>query len=230
MDAHIDSLLERYLLLLDEYTSLRSSLANLQGAMYQNIARANFSAERGIRYGQDFYDQRMQALRRVMVDANANTNTNAGEGESEDKNANVPIFSVSGENRSDLEQGGTAQSHGAPENSGEDGGGSPGSGDENLTPAEQEDGDVEETKSNKEATRNPLRWFGLITPMPLRMAQEDAIKIIENVVPRLATVNAEMLNLEIEVRRARKRRAKAESRPSSKVAEVSKSSLTGLAI
>ena len=51
----IDALLERYLSLLDEYTTLRAQLARLQTSMFQHLARANFSAERGLRYGPDFY-------------------------------------------------------------------------------------------------------------------------------------------------------------------------------
>ncbi|AEO69467.1 uncharacterized protein THITE_130489, partial [Thermothielavioides terrestris NRRL 8126] len=64
----IDSLLAHYLDLLDEYTRLRDALHTLQADMFQHLARANFSAERGVRYyGQDYYDERMQATRRVQI-------------------------------------------------------------------------------------------------------------------------------------------------------------------
>jgi hypothetical protein len=56
--------------------------------------------------------------------------------------------------------------------------------------------------------KDPLRWFGLLTPMPLRKAQTQSIRAVEHVIPRLASVSAEMAEVEIEVRRARKRRAK----------------------
>ena len=49
--SHIDTLLERYLGLIDEYSQLREDLSRLQRGMFQDIARANFSAERGVRYG-----------------------------------------------------------------------------------------------------------------------------------------------------------------------------------
>ncbi|GAP86458.2 putative mfs-type transporter [Rosellinia necatrix] len=64
---HIDGLLEHYLHLLHEYTSLRGELATLQTGVYQNIARANFAAERGLRFGRDHYDERMQASRRLAI-------------------------------------------------------------------------------------------------------------------------------------------------------------------
>lgn len=63
----IDTLLERYLTLVNEYTELRAALNMTQATMYQDIARANFSAERGVRYGQDFYDDRMRAMRRLAI-------------------------------------------------------------------------------------------------------------------------------------------------------------------
>ncbi|KAI1485341.1 hypothetical protein F5X96DRAFT_349226 [Biscogniauxia mediterranea] len=66
-DHHIDALLERYLHLLHEYTSLREQLSALQAGMYQDIARANFAAERGLRFGRDHYDERMQASRRLSI-------------------------------------------------------------------------------------------------------------------------------------------------------------------
>ncbi len=64
----MNELLQRYLTLLDEYTSLRTELSRLQTGVYQDLARANFAAERGMRYGADYYDERMQALRTLRVD------------------------------------------------------------------------------------------------------------------------------------------------------------------
>ncbi|KAL1835241.1 hypothetical protein VTK73DRAFT_5947 [Phialemonium thermophilum] len=63
----VDELLERYLELLDEYTRLRGRLSELQSRVFQHIARANFTAERGLRYGQDLYDERMRCLRRLSL-------------------------------------------------------------------------------------------------------------------------------------------------------------------
>lgn len=154
---NIDSLLERYLILLDEYTTLRSELGKLQSNMFQHLARANFSAERGMRYGPDFYDDRMQAIRRVEVSRDG---------------SDTPTFKV--------------------------GNTSPESGDE-----AKDDAAVSKPK-------DPLRWFGVLTPLPLRQAQGQAVQTIEQVIPRLASVNAEMEDIEIQVRRARKKRAKAE--------------------
>lgn len=221
---HVDKLLERYLLLLDEYTQLRSTLESIQSAMYQNIARANFSGERGVRYGRDFYDERMQASRRVEV--------SVGE------EGGVPEFSVVSE-KADVEghekcekgeetkegeqdregeggQGGEKQEAAEESESGED---TPQSGEgsdeesdaKSVSDEEEVKEDPAERKRRIERHRNPLRWFGFVTPLPLRYAQDQAIQLVETVIPRLASVDAEMKEVEIEIRRARKRRAKAEA-------------------
>ncbi|EFY88971.1 hypothetical protein J3458_008963 [Metarhizium acridum] len=190
--GHIDQLLERYLALLDEYTALRKQLSSLQSDVYHNIARANFSGERGLRYGQDHYDERMRASRRVGI-------TNAENG--------LPRFTVTTISQEDstlVEAEKNVQEEKLAEKAHDVSGDgqpvrSPGTGGE--------EGDKEETKSNE--TGDPLRWFGILTPMPLRAAQRHSIRAVEDVVPRLVSVNAEMQHVEIEVRRARKRRAKA---------------------
>lgn len=168
---HIDSLLEHYLSLLDEHTRLRVQLSQLQSGVYQNIARANFSGERGMRYGEDHYDERMQASRLLTID----------QGEKR-----LPIFTIAER----CLEGGEPEPE--PEQKGDD-------------------TDVKTPKKKEKKNRNPLHWFGLFAPMPLRAAQTQSIQAVEDIIPRLATVNAEMLNVEIEVRRARKRRAKAEA-------------------
>lgn len=150
---HINDLLRRYLRLLDEYMRLRALLSGLQADVHQQIARANFSAERGTRYGQDHYDGRMRATRRLGIRRG---------------DAGTPVFAVRGA-------------------------GEPADG-EQAAPA---------------ARRDPLRWFGLPAPAVLRRAQGSAVAAVERAVPQLASVHAEMLGVEAEVRRARKRRAKA---------------------
>ncbi|KAL6850990.1 hypothetical protein ACO1O0_008116 [Amphichorda felina] len=190
---HIDSLLERYLALLDEYTRLRDRLSRLQSGVYHNIARANFSAERGLRYGQDQYDDRMQASRllRIQVDGGGRDG--------------VPSFGVA-----DAAAATAAAETDEDEDKGEDDSGDK-DGEEDVA-GDAANGDEKKEEPSKPV--NPLRWFGILAPMPLRNAQGLSVETIEQVVPRLVTVNAEMLNLEIEVRRARKKRAKTEQQKS----------------
>jgi hypothetical protein len=191
---NIDALLERYLLLLDEYTTLQTRLAALHSGVYQNLAKANFSAERGIRYGKDYYDDRMHATRKLVISRGQ-----------EDANAtslleDCPVVF-------DISSGDEVRVAGAGKE-GEVGGGVEADAVDGAADGDEGEGGKREGKSK---LKDPLRWFGILTPLPLRQAQKLAVESVEEVVPRLATVSAEMAAVELEVRRARKRRAKAEA-------------------
>ncbi|GAB0133719.1 hypothetical protein EsDP_00002117 [Epichloe bromicola] len=176
----IDHLLERYLALLDKYTHLRQHLSHLQASIFHDIARANFSGERGQRFGQDHYDQRMQASRRLEIQCRGG-----------DHHAEFLVKRTrAGDDENEVEQQGKR----------------PSSADSGHDAATPHDGD------EKPAGRggDPLRWFGILTPLPLRTAQVHSVRSVEEVIPRLVSVAAEMRHVEIEVRRARKRRARAE--------------------
>ncbi|KAK8872804.1 hypothetical protein PGQ11_003318 [Apiospora arundinis] len=212
-ERDIDHLLEQYLHLLHEYTSLRAELNKLQTGIYQNLARANFAAERGLRYGQDQYDDRMQASRRVVVaplpslsvcptfevvNVDADTVTAAAT-----ETTAAPV-SESEAVTSDAQDTGKEE-----KGKGEDDG-------DKVNEAEPIASSAKETKETKSGpkskmSKDPLRWFGLMTPMPLRQAQAQSVKAVEDIVPKLVSINAEMAQVEIEVRRARKKRAKAET-------------------
>lgn len=187
---HIDSLLHRYLLLLDQYTTLRARLSALQSSLFRDIARANFSAERGLRYGQDQYDDRMQALRVLSVE----------DGEREE----VPVFEVQrrdGEKEEEEQEAETEETEDATKKT-----------DDGDAANEQENQDEKpEKKPPSTQRKDPLRWFGLLTPQSLRSAQTSSIEAVEHVIPKIASINKEMEHIEIEVRRARKKRAKAEA-------------------
>ncbi|KAI2636439.1 hypothetical protein GGS26DRAFT_495135 [Hypomontagnella submonticulosa] len=192
---HIDELLERYLHLLHEYTTLREQLSTLQTGMYQNIARANFAAERGMRFGQDCYDERMQASRRISVVTS--------------NDQDVPVFTVTARDAGSTPSQvpdtgkGTASEDGT-QNSRE-------KVDEKEEKEKDEEAEQAERKKKQPQRKDPLRWFGLLTPMALRQAQAQSIEAIEKVIPKLVSVNSQMAQIEIEVRRARKKRAKAEA-------------------
>ncbi|OPB41497.1 hypothetical protein A0O28_0082170 [Trichoderma guizhouense] len=195
---HIDSLLERYLNLIDEYTRLREELSKLQAGVFQNIARANFTGERGMRYGQDHYDERMRALRVLDIAPGGD---------------DVPVFTIKslnspvddeGQKEDESSDGDKADTTAAEENP------EANSEDEQSPKDKGEDKEKEEEKiKTKKATNDPLRWFGILAPAPLRTAQTLSIQAVEEVIPRLISVNAKMEHVEIEIRRARKKRAKA---------------------
>ncbi|EJT78612.1 hypothetical protein GGTG_03711 [Gaeumannomyces tritici R3-111a-1] len=199
MDAEIDALLERYLGLLDEYTELRASLGAVQSGMYQNIARANFAAERGMRYGPDCFDERMQASRRLSIQVKPSAGHESG--------GQHVSFAVCSTEESEPPVG-------SQDSDNDKGGKEPGS-PEPMAEANQQShdgvaGTNEATAKASPTTRkDPLRWFGLFTPTSLRLAQGQAIEIVEDLLPRIASVDAKMGQVEIQVRRAKKKRSKA---------------------
>jgi coiled-coil domain-containing protein 115 len=204
MTKSIDELLEQYLGLLDEYTRLRSSLSSFQANIYHDIARANFSAERGLRYGQDQFDDRMQAIRRVQITAgdvgptsfiiglNGNSESEATDDSADNPNPKTP------------EEAQNTEGDGS------------GTGKSEISELS--------AKQSSFQTQDPLRWFGVLTPMPLRQAQKHAIRAVEEVIPRLASLSIEMADLEIQVGRARKRRAKDAAAAAKTAAENEKQS------
>lgn len=187
----IDELLARYLGLLHEYTELRTQLSAHQASMFGNLARANFAAERGLRYGPDHFDGRMQALVRLSV-----TEGDSGS----EAAASFAVTRPKKEVKAEAEDNKTKEK------------------EDDEKEKLQDDQDAETKPKTKKSSkkkepagpRDPLQWFGVLTPMALRQAQNEAIEAIDNIVPRLATLNAEMAAVEIEVRRARKKRARAE--------------------
>ncbi|KAL2881398.1 hypothetical protein SGCOL_003348 [Colletotrichum sp. CLE4] len=213
---HIDSLLERYLLLLDEYSALRERLSGTQAGMYQNIARANFSAERGVRYGPDYYDQRMRASRTLELAVNDRGVPRFEVVKTADDGDAVTEPKVEAAEDGASAAAAAAKSGDVNEAPGmESEGGTSSIGEETEREAEKEgesEKEKEGTKQKKKKKSNdPLRWFGILAPMALRQAQTLSVQAVQDVIPRLVSVDAEMKDIEIEVRRARKRRVKAEA-------------------
>ena len=68
-------------------------------------------------------------------------------------------------------------------------------------------------KSSTNTLSDPLRWFGILVPPALREAQIEFANGLENVLP-LCNLNLEMEELEIEIRRVRKRLGKSNGKNS----------------
>lgn len=210
----VDALLERYLALLDEYTTLRAELSRLQTATFQHLARANFTAERGVRHGQDFYDERMQAMRRVAV---SKAEGDAADAAAAAAAAGSVVFRVSKDSGhttspANVAEPGAEDHNDATSAPTEDGQPKDGhQGEEEEKAEEDEHAKGKSSQRSSSSIKDPLHWYGVLTPLALRQTQACAIDAVERVIPRLVTVDAAMRDLEIEVRRARKRRAKAEA-------------------
>jgi hypothetical protein len=226
----LDSLLETYLELLDEYTTLRAQLSKQFSDGFFSLARANHISPTlgsGRRYGEEGYDERMKAQRRIVYstrDSKRDENWN----ETEDWKAGTPVRSQSLEplvSKADTSLGYrmSIQKTEAP-------------------PDPQETSSADETDSNKQriadavspndeptssrfanalpttakpsspsstkikpapSNRDPLSWYGILIPPLLRQAQASFISAVESSIPQLLNTSASMHDLEARVTKLR---------------------------
>lgn len=195
--------------------------------VHQHISRANFSAERGIRYGADFYDGRMQATRACRITVRT----------SDGDTVTAPWVQPEGhegrEAVGDMERStaaararmlkdstaSTAAGRGSEKAEGWNGKGVNTTASFTISTTAPmlhaheadagKENDPEQTKTSL-SSGDPLRMFGLLTPPELRRAQAESITTVEEIVPQLVSVDGEMREVEIRIRRARKYRARAE--------------------
>ncbi|KAJ9641460.1 hypothetical protein H2199_005430 [Coniosporium tulheliwenetii] len=149
----LDTLLERYLCLLDEYQTARQQLQEHLSAGYISLAQANFNAPRSVRYGRDYYDSRMQATRRVVVSTADNKQTI--ETKALESTASAADTSPPAANLHDPDAKETKQ-------------------------AESRDADpTQPTQQGKPQPKDPITMFGILTPPALRAAQSSFVKAVE---------------------------------------------------
>ncbi|PGH00172.1 hypothetical protein AJ80_09226 [Polytolypa hystricis UAMH7299] len=218
----LDTLLERYLNLLDKQQQLQEELGRHFSAGFFSLARANNSCPPGRRYGEDYYDERMKAVRKISIAPSSSDEQSVGTGN--DKDADIispsPLFTTIS----------VSAAQPAPSNDSPP----PPSDDENPMSEINDDdnekpdpSDVDDsgppTPSTEESTEkteqaekpdnpptpsNPLRWFGILVPPALRQAQASFISAVETPIPALAGVVAEMRDIESKVGETRARLAK----------------------
>ncbi|KAL9584466.1 MAG: hypothetical protein Q9212_002105 [Teloschistes hypoglaucus] len=163
----LDDLLEEYLNLVHQYHAQQQSLTNDLSSGYFSLAQANFSSPNRIRYGQDFYDDRMQA----SITLNFDSNSMPSQGS---ENATVSVSVHQPIPRS----------------------------------MDMRDAKLSDAKTEQEMEApviDPLRWFGILVPSTLRASQSSFKKAVTERVPSLVNVSSEMKELEVEIRRTRKK-------------------------
>ncbi|CAG8207373.1 unnamed protein product [Penicillium nalgiovense] len=213
----LDTLLEKYLHLLDRQQKLHSSLAEQLSSGFFALAQANFSSP-GRRYGPDYYDERMKATRKISIQSEQNTDKSTNDPQEKEDVTALPgpeyTFSVE-----------HTPSHPSEEADGnnETKASSPVQGEhlevpEKTSPAEtasSEPSDTAETEttpvekpksvSKKFRSADPIHWYGILVPQSLRRAQDSFANAIDNQVPDLASTTVEMRALEQQIDQLRGR-------------------------
>ncbi|KNG45846.1 histone-fold containing protein [Stemphylium lycopersici] len=201
---HLDQLLERYLHTLHEYQHVMQDLSKQLSEGYMSLAQANFhNSSSAIRYGQDCYDERMQAMRKVRIAEHGRLTTDRPHfsiytldtsDQKEDAKDTKPSDRASPPSTEEEEEEAPAASAGE---------------DTNTTwePERETSPEPEETKEKSKAIEkptNPLKWFGILVPPALRTAQSTFVEAVEGPIPQLATIARDMRAQEIEIGRVRK--------------------------
>jgi hypothetical protein len=227
---HLDSLLETYLELLDEYTTLRTQLSKQFSNGFFSLARANHISPTlgsGRRYGEEGYDERMKAQRRIVYSTRDNKRDENWD-ETEDWKAGTPVRSQSLEpsgSRTDTLPGYrmSIQKTEAPLDSQETSSSdktdtnkqriadavpqndeSTSSPFANALPATAKPSSPSSTKTKPApSNRDPLNWYGILIPPPLRQAQASFISAVESSVPQLLNTSASMHDLEARITKLR---------------------------
>lgn len=196
--AQLDGLLEQYLELLDQYTRLRDDLAKTFSSGFFSLAQAQRATTLGAgrRYGQDCYDQRMKAQRRVVLHRHEDSpdfvchiekRLEPGVRQSSTEDGEAPHETQAETGQIDQETGNKPEKETSKV-------------DEFL--AKNEPGDTEKpptTPRPDPAARDPITWFGLLTPPALRQTRGHFVKAVEHQIPDLLNVGSEMKRLEGEI-------------------------------
>ncbi|KAI1910752.1 hypothetical protein LOZ12_002206 [Ophidiomyces ophidiicola] len=192
----IDALLERYLYLLDEQQRLQHELGKHLSKLalakrishpqaFFSLARANHSCRPGRRYGEECYDERMTAVRKVALCPSDLTSPNT----------DLPTDTC----LSHIPQRFTIIKHIASDDNTvialE-----PSPSDRSPANAVAEDqpqvADSPSISKTRPPSIDPLQWFGILTPASLRDAQSSFSSAVDGPIARLLNVVAEMRDVE----------------------------------
>ncbi|KAI7197908.1 hypothetical protein D0869_01131 [Hortaea werneckii] len=205
LNDRLDDLWVKYLDCLDQYQRAQESVQRALSSGFFSLAQANFKSSAGRRYGQDFYDERMKASKRVQI---------VGDGDDRILVISMNPAVAPGDSSEGANHKTEATQQPSPPST-------PVADDKDAKTAEKpkEPTSLDEIKdqdsetsgvARQPATRSPLTWFGILTPRELRSAQQSFSTATSS--PTESAVNAtrEMRQLETEINRTRKAVRKAE--------------------
>lgn len=228
LHAQLDDLWIRYLSLLDDYSSAQAAIKKQMSAGFFSLAQANFkSPDR--RYGQDFYDDRAVATTRAKFEQKGNSvafrtvklalNNNGDEDTSPDQPTDDSVVQAKSKDSAPTDMK-TSTLLPTPDQTPEP---------EDLKSTEKSDeasqpgGDIhEKSKQTSSFASNPknlplnphdpIRWFGILIPSPLRSAQASFASTFESEgsIEQAMNLARGMKETEVEIRKLRKLLKKAE--------------------
>ncbi|THY88228.1 hypothetical protein D6C95_07129 [Aureobasidium pullulans] len=213
----LDALWEKHLTLLDSYHQAQQQLARHFSSGFFDLAQATFKSTTRVRYGQEYYDDRMQATRRFE----ASTDDNdlpclalKADDTSPSTDTSNEHSTKSGEKSSEKEAGEKKTEE--PEQQPTPPSTPPRDPDEEEPSKEQEEQDKSKTTSGQDKAQNkpcdPLHWYGILVPPALRASQKSFISAVESPLIEAANSAQALRLVAVEIRKLRKDIKKAERR------------------
>ncbi|KAF1958616.1 hypothetical protein CC80DRAFT_468188 [Byssothecium circinans] len=182
----LDELLEQYLKTLDAYEQAQQKLTSHLSAGYFTLAQANFNNAARTRYGQDYYDERMQALRKVTVTDTGAKVTFSVDAPAPDEPSDGTRKAVAVDKEATDPTADTV----------------PACFETATTPKIEKS--VDASAKDVPSPPDPIRWFGILVPQPLRSAQSSFVSAVEGPLPQLANLARDLRQQEIDIGRLRK--------------------------
>ncbi|KAF7125200.1 hypothetical protein CNMCM5793_001309 [Aspergillus hiratsukae] len=186
----LDHSLEKYLLLLDQHQKLQTDLAKQLSSGFFSLAHANYTCPPGRRYGADYYDERMKAIRKMTIRSPPCPEKEEIVNGAEDAPQIFAIDKTTNNKR--VEEPETSKAEEADDS-------------EVDNTREVDASATSDSDSSKERSRfsDPLHWYGILVSPSLRSAQRSFTEAVEQYLPKLASVVVEMRTVEREVERLR---------------------------
>ncbi|KAL5337584.1 hypothetical protein BJX70DRAFT_233288 [Aspergillus crustosus] len=202
LSQSLDSILEHYLHLLDKHQRIQTELASRLSLGYLFLAHANYSSSAGRWYGADYYDERMKATRRVVLQPSSSQAikeykiVSFESATSSDGEADIDLYDQL-EPPSESDRISVTQEL---VNKSED----PQDSSIPFEPQPPANTNVQrKTPRKKKRTLDPIRWYGILVPPSLRNAQKSFTEAVEGSLPELASIVVEMRAAEKEISRLR---------------------------
>ncbi|KAH0375850.1 hypothetical protein KCU92_g10038, partial [Aureobasidium melanogenum] len=208
----LDALWEKHLTLLDSYHQAQQQIARHFSSGFFHLAQATFKSTTRVRYGQEYYDDRMQATTRLdaSVDDQDLPRLALKVNDTTSPSTKHSTNQSSDEKVDEKDEDTPAQQPTPPS--------TPPTESEEKLPDEQSHENTSEKAHDKESTqkkvRDPIHWYGILVPPSLRSSQNSFKSAIQDTVVEAANSAQALRHVNMEIRKLRKDIKKAEKRVS----------------
>ena len=198
----LDALWEKHLTLLDSYHQAQQQIARHFSSGFFDLAQATFKSTTRVRYGQEYYDDRMQATTRFEASVDNKDVSHLAL-----KPNDTPSPSTKHSDKESSEKSTNSKDEPNKQRQEE----KPDQQEEKDKSEEQEDKPDDKERTHTKV-RDPLHWFGILVPPSLRAFQKSFKSAIHDPVIDAANSAQALRRVDMDIRKLRKDIKKAEKR------------------